>query len=89
MPLTQADNHISTDFYLRMKWVDARLSFPAQSDEMFIPFEHKFAKEIWTPSLYFPNGKGGMKHQLTKTNVFVKVRQKWSKQTYSDGDDEF
>ena len=65
--------HFSVDFYLRMEWMDHRLKFEASNNSVFIPFEYKFAQKIWTPSLYFPNGKKGFRHPLTKPNVFVKV----------------
>ena len=73
MPVTERDMHFTLDFYLRMEWSDHRLKFQAYNTSVFIPFESHFAQMIWTPSLYFPNGKKGFRHPLTKPNVFVKV----------------
>ena len=60
------------DLYLREFWYDYRLELPLEDGEQF-PLNGMFIDSIWTPDIYFPLGKKGQLHEITRPNSLIRI----------------
>ncbi|XP_057297439.1 glycine receptor subunit alpha-4-like [Hydractinia symbiolongicarpus] len=82
VPIESIHMHYSMDMYFRLYWTDPRLAFenftpPCSnlSRGMLAPiaFAEGIYKHIWSPDIFFPNGKKGRIHQVTKPNRLLRL----------------
>eukprot|EP00795_Rhopilema_esculentum_P000780 gene780-10509_t len=72
VPVENIHMHYSMDLYLRAFWYDYRLDLPLDDGEQF-PLNGQFTQEIWTPDIYFPTGKKGKMHDITRPNSLIRI----------------
>ena len=61
------------DIFFREIWKDLRLVYKDGPPTLSLP--SRFIDEIWTPDLYFPNGKDAKFHTVTVPNRRLKLYQ--------------
>eukprot|EP00794_Sanderia_malayensis_P007279 gene7279-8090_t len=72
VPVENIHMHFSIDLYLREFWNDHRLILPLNGSQQF-PLPGDFMNDIWTPDIYFPLGKKGKLHDITKKNSLIRI----------------
>jgi len=72
VPVENIHMHYSMDLYLREFWYDYRLELPLEDGEQF-PLNGMFIDSIWTPDIYFPLGKKGQLHEITRPNSLIRI----------------
>lgn len=73
VPLEKASMHFSIDCHFGLRWRDPRLKYNATKNVTYIPFDHNFFTQIWTPDIYFTKSKAGFRHALPQPNVMVSL----------------
>ena len=61
------------DAYFRQTWVDRRLQFEGEMEEMAVHI--KLLERIWKPDTYFYNGRGSYLHTITTPNKLLRIKQ--------------
>ncbi|KAK2159282.1 hypothetical protein LSH36_155g04086 [Paralvinella palmiformis] len=69
--ISEISMDFKTDIYFRESWKDPRLIYADGPPS--ITFTSRFADQIWTPDLYFPNEKEAKFHGVTMPNRLLKL----------------
>ncbi|XP_071083045.1 glycine receptor subunit alpha-1-like [Haliotis cracherodii] len=70
-PVSNIKMEVSTSFFLRQQWRDARLMYDDFNRSIVI--SHKRLGSLWVPDLYFTQSKHEILHNLTTPNVMIRL----------------
>ena len=67
-----AFQHFSIDCFFTLQWRDYRLQWNPPNNETYVlPFDHRIAKDLWMPNVYFPELKHGYNHKVPMPNELI------------------
>ena len=73
--VSELQSDFSVALYLRLKWRDPRITFPACLRRSFLLIETSEIDRIWLPDVYFVDDKHSERHSVVRRNAALRLNR--------------